>query len=71
MCAGSEANIRGKLVTVNMGYNGGEIEFEDGIKFTDKSTPEERQAVAKYMNKYRKEEIINLILDIVEEAYEG
>ena len=70
MCAGSNGTIRENDVTVSMGYYGGNITIGD-IEYTDTSTKEERNAMAQFMMKFKKTELVNVLLDLIENAEEG
>ena len=69
MCAESETTIRGKYVNIFLGYCGCRISIEE-YEFSCFSTAEERKEYVNFMCQFDKEEIINMILDLVKIAKE-
>ena len=67
MCAGASLTIRGDEVSVYMGYHGGRLEIGD-VEY--KSGKSDREEIFKKLSSYKKDEIISMILDIVDEADE-
>lgn len=68
MCAGSKAVVGDVKVSLYMGYNGGDIsigdfkyEVEDGV---------EQEVLAGELNKFTKDELVNLIVDLLNNSEE-
>lgn len=69
MCGSSYASIKGKNVLIFLGYHGGNFDIigTDGSA-VDLSTPEKFMSE---MNKFTKQDLINIISQFIDNAEEG
>jgi len=70
MCAESEAKIRDEEVDLYMGYNGGWMQIGKHV-YNEKPGAKEREDFSRMLNKYKKTELVNLILDLLDNSCEG
>lgn len=72
MCGCSWGKVRDKDVNLFIGYEGGNINIDDGdIIYTDESGEERRKEFIEQICKYKKIEIANMLADLVENAEEA
>ena len=71
MCAGSEAEIRGKKVSLYMGYYGGNISIGD-IKYDvdKKKSKVSREELISCLEGFEKHELAILIADLIDNSDE-
>ncbi len=70
MCAGGRATIRDKECGIYMGYYGGSLRVGKVTYKQGKTTPEEKEKFVKYLKRFTKDELINMMLDLVENSDE-
>lgn len=74
MCARSECKIKGKEVNVHLGYFGGSItidEKEFSVDYSDRDTTMTEKEMFDDINEtYSKEEVIQMLLDIIKNGEE-
>lgn len=79
MCGTSKSKIKNEQIGLFIGYYGGSIDFtENEFEYADKNfhyktdkTCQDREKSVKYMQKYTKTDLINMIADFVENADEA
>ena len=70
MCAGSAAKIRGKDVSVYMGYYGGSMTVDEFTYKVGDRTEGSREELIEKLCKYKKAELAELFADLIENAEE-
>ena len=69
MCAESDAEIRGKKVSVYMGYYGGNISIGD-LEYDVDGKQATREDLISCLNEFTKEELSILIADLIDNSDE-
>ena len=71
MCASTEAKIRDNAVHVGLGYYGGTISIGNlDYWHDDKTSPNTKDEIIECLGRFKKSELIALIVDLVEGSLE-
>jgi len=77
MCSGSHAMLRDKSVDVYMGYHGGNFTVDSVgencacFRVDSNGVVEGKEEVRKLLMKHKKAEIVEMVLELIENADEG
>lgn len=71
MCGYAKAKIKDKEVNLDLGYGGGLFCIADDFCYSDKDDQKDREQMTRLLCKYKKIEIVSMLLDLVDNAEEG